>query len=66
MDDLRFRLIHDAASGEGRLAGPLAYPLALHHLPFRALIVLVDLSNTLAIGRGYLAIPLCRGPYEFC
>ena len=41
-------------------------PLALHHLPFRALIVFVVLSNTLAIGRGYLAIPLCRGPYELC
>lgn len=66
VDDLRLRLLHDAASGPDRLADPLTYPLALHIVTSRALIVSVVLPNTLAIGRGYLAIPLCRGPYELC
>ena len=60
MDDLRFELLHDAASGAGRLAAPLAYPLALHIVTSRAPTLFAALSGTLATGTGISCNPSIR------
>ena len=60
MDDLRFKVLHDAASGAGRLAAPLAYPLALHIVTSRAPTLFADLPGTLATYAGISCNPSIR------